>query len=78
MQGKALVATAVSQVEVQKVELPDPGAGEVLFETRYSCISPGTEMRTLAGKQRGASFPLIQLVLGRAREPRRGGRRTLV
>ena len=31
----------------------------MLFETRYSCISPGTEMRTLGGKQAGARFPLI-------------------
>jgi 2-desacetyl-2-hydroxyethyl bacteriochlorophyllide A dehydrogenase len=72
MQAKAVVATAVSQVEVQEVELPDPGAGEVLFETRYSCISPGTEMRTLGGKQAGARFPLIPGYAMLGRVVRRG------
>jgi len=42
------------------VELPAPGADEVLVETLYSCISPGTELRCLSGKQAGAgTFPFV-------------------
>jgi 2-desacetyl-2-hydroxyethyl bacteriochlorophyllide A dehydrogenase len=72
MQAKAIVATAVGQVEVRHVELPEPGPGEVLFEARYSCISPGTEMRTLGGKQSGAKFPLIPGYAMLGRVVRRG------
>jgi 3-hydroxyethyl bacteriochlorophyllide a dehydrogenase len=59
VKARALVATAVHQVEVREVELPRPGAGEVLVEALYTCISPGTETRCVAGQQRGATFPFI-------------------
>ncbi|HEV8245020.1 MAG TPA: zinc-binding alcohol dehydrogenase [Polyangiaceae bacterium] len=59
MKAKALVATDLHQVELASVELPEPGPGEVLLETLYSCISPGTELRCLAGKQPGTVFPFI-------------------
>jgi 2-desacetyl-2-hydroxyethyl bacteriochlorophyllide A dehydrogenase len=40
--------------------VPEPAAGGVLIETHYSCISPGTEMRCLAGTQAGApAWPFI-------------------
>jgi 2-desacetyl-2-hydroxyethyl bacteriochlorophyllide A dehydrogenase len=59
VKARALVATAVHQVEVRDVELPRPGDGEVLVEALYTCISPGTELRCLAGQQRGTTFPFI-------------------
>lgn len=55
----ALLATAVDRVELVEVNVPDPQAGEVLVETVYSAISPGTEMRCLAGAQPNLGFPFI-------------------
>src|SRR5258706_13458539 len=57
--ASALVATAVHRVEVREIELPRPGSDEVLVEALYTCISPGTELRCLAGLQRGTTFPFI-------------------
>jgi bacteriochlorophyllide a dehydrogenase len=59
MKAKAVVVTAVNEVEVRSVDLPDPGPGQVLVETLYSCISPGTELRCLSGKQGDSDFPFI-------------------
>lgn len=59
MQARALLFRDVEQVEVVPVEVPDPGPGEVLIETAYSCISPGTELRCLTGGQPGYTFPAI-------------------
>lgn len=58
--ARALVFTAVGEVSLADVTVPTPGSGEVLVETAYSAISPGTERRCLAGKQEGAPpFPFI-------------------
>jgi len=57
--ARALVATAVDTVELRPFSLRDPGPGEVLIATEVSCISPGTELRCLAGKQEGALFPFV-------------------
>src|SRR3954470_7039656 len=59
VKARALVATAVHQVEVCDIELPRPLRDEVLVEALYTCISPGTELRCLAGKQRGTTFPFV-------------------
>jgi bacteriochlorophyllide a dehydrogenase len=59
MKAKAIVFTGVNKVELQAVEIPEPGPGEVLLEALYTLVSPGTELRCLAGKQEGASFPFI-------------------
>jgi 2-desacetyl-2-hydroxyethyl bacteriochlorophyllide A dehydrogenase len=60
MKAKAIFFTAVNQVEIGETEIPDPGPGEVLVETHFTCISPGTDLRTLAGQQAGAdAWPLI-------------------
>ena len=59
VKASALVATSVHRVEVREIELPRPGVDEVLVEALYTCISPGTELRCLAGKQRGTTFPFI-------------------
>ncbi|MDX2065344.1 MAG: zinc-binding alcohol dehydrogenase [Fimbriimonadaceae bacterium] len=42
---------------MQSVDIPAPGPGEVLLRTQYSCISPGTELRCLAGLQPGLVDP---------------------
>jgi 2-desacetyl-2-hydroxyethyl bacteriochlorophyllide A dehydrogenase len=55
----ALVFTGVKQVAVLPVEIPEPGAGEVLLEALYTLISPGTELRCRAGQQAGVQFPFI-------------------
>jgi 3-hydroxyethyl bacteriochlorophyllide a dehydrogenase len=57
--SKAIVFTGVNQVEVQEISVPQPGTGEVLIAASYTGVSPGTELRTLAGKQPGADFPFI-------------------
>lgn len=51
MQSQAVLFRDVDQVAVASVEIPAPGPGEVLIKTTYSAISPGTELRCLAGKQ---------------------------
>lgn len=59
MFGQAVVFVGVNRPEVRDIQLPALKPHEVLVETAYSCISPGTEMRCLAGKQDGAHFPFI-------------------
>lgn len=60
MQSLAVLFRNVQQVTVAPVEIPEPGPGEVLIKTTYSTISPGTELRALAGKQpNAASWPFI-------------------
>jgi 2-desacetyl-2-hydroxyethyl bacteriochlorophyllide A dehydrogenase len=46
---KALLVTGVDEITVGKVEIPNPELGQVLVKAQYSCISPGTELRCLAG-----------------------------
>ena len=43
MKTAAIVFTKPNHTEVQFVEMPDPGEGEVQIRTLYSTISPGTE-----------------------------------
>lgn len=60
MHTQAITFTAPDQVALRDVEVPEPGPGEVLIEAHYTCISPGTELRCLAGKQPGApAWPFI-------------------
>ncbi len=60
IQAKALLITEPNRVEIGRAEIPDPGPGEVLVETVYTIISPGTELRVLAGKQPGIdTWPAI-------------------
>ena len=57
-----LLVTGVNRVELGEAELAEPGPEEVLIETALSSISPGTELRCLAGQQEGGSgeyFPFI-------------------
>lgn len=60
MQAHAILFTGANKVELGSAQIPDPGPGDVLVEAHYTCVSPGTELRTLAGKQVGAGpFPLV-------------------
>ena len=43
MKSPAIVCTKPNHVEVQSVDMPDPGEGEVQVRTLYSTISSGTE-----------------------------------
>ena len=52
-------------IEVGETELPPLSQGEVLVEAAYTGISPGTELRAMAGKQDGDAgisrlFPAIR------------------
>lgn len=58
--SSALLVTEVGRVTRAPVQIPLPGPGEVLVETAFSTISPGTEFRCLDGKQDGQGpFPFI-------------------
>ncbi|TVR47632.1 MAG: hypothetical protein EA425_15455 [Puniceicoccaceae bacterium] len=60
MKSRSLLFTGVGQVELAEIELPDPAPDEVVVESVFTCISPGTELRCLAGKQNGnPEFPFI-------------------
>ena len=60
MQSKAILFRDVNVVTVEPVTIPEPGPGEVLIETAYSVMSPGTELRCLAGQQPNvAPWPAI-------------------
>lgn len=60
MKARAVVHTGPFQVEVQDFELREPSSEEVIVQARYTCISPGTELRCLAGKQpESVPFPYI-------------------
>ena len=43
MKTEAIVFIGVGEVELQTIEMPDPGPGEVQIRTLYSTISAGTE-----------------------------------
>jgi len=60
MKTKAVLFTGVNQVEVRSVDLPDLKDDEIRVETVMSCLSPGTDLRVLAGKQGGDwQWPVI-------------------
>jgi 2-desacetyl-2-hydroxyethyl bacteriochlorophyllide A dehydrogenase len=59
MKTTALLATGIDKVELADANIPEPGPGELIVEAIYTAISPGTEMRCLAGRQIGVTFPYI-------------------
>ncbi|MEZ5277286.1 MAG: zinc-binding alcohol dehydrogenase [Opitutaceae bacterium] len=60
MKTQAVLFAGVDQIEVGQAVIPAPGVGEVIVETHFSCISPGTELRSLAGQQAGSGpFPFV-------------------
>jgi 3-hydroxyethyl bacteriochlorophyllide a dehydrogenase len=60
MNAQAIVCTATHQVVLDTITIPEPKAGEVVIQTAYSMISPGTELRCLAGQQPNSKpYPYI-------------------
>lgn len=60
MKSEAIVFEGPNQVAIRSLELPAIGDTEVLIETCFSTVSPGTELRTLAGREQNADpFPLV-------------------
>ncbi len=58
--AKAIAATAVNVIELVDIELPELKPGEHMIRTEFTAVSPGTELRCLAGLQRGnMAFPFI-------------------
>ena len=57
--SKAIVFTGPYQAELQELEIPKPGTGELLVKTLYTGVSTGTETRVISGKQTGGDFSLI-------------------
>lgn len=60
MKTRAIVFTAPSAVAIIDTLVSDPAENEVLIQTVFSCVSPGTELRCLAGQQNAApAFPFV-------------------
>jgi len=60
MKAKAILFAGIGKVEIGSVLIPDPGPGEVLIKAEASCVSPGTELRCLTGRQDNMpAFPFI-------------------
>ncbi len=55
----ALIVTEMNRVELREVLVADPGPDQVLVRNEFSVISPGTELRCIAGQQAGATFPFV-------------------
>ncbi|HVU23782.1 MAG TPA: zinc-binding alcohol dehydrogenase [Opitutus sp.] len=59
MKTTALFMTGIDRVELIDANVPDPGPDDVVVESLHTAISPGTELRCLAGRQHGGTFPFI-------------------
>lgn len=57
---RAIVFTAPGKIELQKLTLAPCGEHEIIAQTIYSFVSPGTELRLLSGvKESEGKFPFI-------------------
>lgn len=59
MKARAIVFDKPNSVVLQDIELQACGEDEILAETIFSFVSPGTELRVLGGNQPSTTFPLI-------------------
>ena len=59
MESQALVITAPDTVSLKPLGVPEPGAGEVLVESWYTGVSPGTELRTMGETGPNADYPFV-------------------
>jgi 2-desacetyl-2-hydroxyethyl bacteriochlorophyllide A dehydrogenase len=60
IEAKAIVFTGIAQCELQQVQIPEPGPGQVLLETKVTAASVGTEMRVFGGVQEpNQQFPVV-------------------
>jgi NADPH-dependent curcumin reductase CurA len=56
MIARAIVHEAPDQVSLREFELREPHGDEILIQTLYTCISPGTELRLLRSTPAGMPF----------------------
>lgn len=66
----SLFVTDINRVELREAHLPEPTEGELLLQAELTGISPGTEMRCLAGHQGGPppfipGYSFVGRVIGR-------------
>ena len=60
MKARCILFTGIGGVTLGETNVPDPDEGEVLIETDRTCISPGAELSSLAGRQPDAPpWPFI-------------------
>jgi threonine dehydrogenase-like Zn-dependent dehydrogenase len=59
MKAKVIVFNKPNSAVLQDIELEACGENEILAETIFSFVSPGTELRVLSGNQPNMQFPLI-------------------
>jgi len=72
MKAPSLLVTGLNQIELGEVEIPEPGYGELLIQAELTAVSPGTELRAMAGKQAGTDiFPYVPgyAMLGKVATP---------
>jgi 2-desacetyl-2-hydroxyethyl bacteriochlorophyllide A dehydrogenase len=58
MKARCLAITAPDRVEIRTTELPEPREREVLIDVRYTCTSPGTELRNM-GTSPASAYPFV-------------------
>lgn len=59
-QLEAIVFDAINEVSVQEFSLPHCAENEIICETLYTFVSPGTELRVLGGQySKPEDFPLV-------------------
>ena len=59
IKAKTIVFDKPNSVVLGEIELQGCGDDEILAETIFSFVSPGTELRVLSGNQPNTNFPLI-------------------
>lgn len=57
MRARQAVIVEPFKVEVRDVELPDPAANQILVQTAYSAVSPGTELAVWTGTHQWLKDP---------------------
>ena len=62
MKSTGLTIAERERVVLQDFELPEPGPGQLLIESEYSTLSPGTERNIIMGKSRA-----LPCAIGRVR-----------
>lgn len=59
MKTTALLVAGADRVELGEATVPDPGPEEVVVESLYTAVSPGTELRCMAGGPPWKQYPYI-------------------
>jgi 2-desacetyl-2-hydroxyethyl bacteriochlorophyllide A dehydrogenase len=59
MRARQLVMVEPKKLEIREVDLPDPGANQVLVSADFSCVSPGTELAVWTGTHQWLKDPKL-------------------